>query len=252
MSRKYLMVGNWKMNQNLGSIRSFFEGVAAGQNDLCHNAWIAPQLIHLSHLLGHTASLQMKVGAQNCSEHTSGAFTGETSPESLKDLGASFTLIGHSERRSLYGETDDQVAAKTKAALEAGLTPIVCVGETLGERESGRTLDVVLGQVQIGLAGIPEDKKNDVVIAYEPVWAIGTGKVAGPAEAQEVHAAIRATLAQIGLDAASISILYGGSVKPDNVEALLDCPDIDGGLVGGASLKAQDYLALCKATKARE
>lgn len=252
MTRKKLMVGNWKMNQTLGEIRSFFETITAAKEDLCANAWIAPQLIHLSHLLGHTASLQMRVGAQNCSEHNSGAFTGETSPVALKDLGAHFTLIGHSERRSIYGETDEQVSAKTIAALGAGIIPIVCVGETLEEREAGRTLDVVLGQVQKGLKGIPEDMKNQVIIAYEPVWAIGTGKVAGPAEAQEVHAAIRATLAQIGLNAAEISILYGGSVKPDNVEALLDCPDIDGGLVGGASLKAQDYLALCRATKARD
>lgn len=252
MTRRILMVGNWKMNQSLGDIRSFFETIKIGQRELCKNAWIAPQLIHLQALLESVAGTEIKIGAQNCSEHQSGAFTGETSPAALKDLGAHFTLIGHSERRSLYGETCAQVAAKTKAALENGLTPIVCVGETLAEREAGQTLNVVLGQVQRGLQGIPEDKKNNIIIAYEPVWAIGTGKVAGPAEAQEVHAAIRATLAQIGLMASEISILYGGSVKPDNVASLLECPDIDGGLVGGASLKASDYLVLCKAAKERE
>ncbi len=252
MNRRILMVGNWKMNQSLGDIHSFFETIKSHSNELCQNAWIAPQLIHLSSVLELTAGTSMKVGAQNCSEHQNGAFTGETSPAALKDLGAHFTLIGHSERRALYAETDEIVAAKTKSALENGLTPIVCVGETLEEREAGKTLEVVLGQVQRGLRGIPEDKKNLVIIAYEPVWAIGTGKVAGPAEAQEVHAAIRATLAQIGLHAAQISILYGGSVKPDNVAALLDCPDIDGGLVGGASLKASDYLKLCMAAKERE
>jgi len=178
-----------------------------------------------------------------------GAFTGEVAPPMLVDLGCSHVILGHSERRTLFGETDAAVNAKTRAALNAGLTPIVCVGETLEEREAGRTAAVVTTQVESSLGGIPAADLEKVVIAYEPVWAIGTGKVATPQQAQEVHALIRELVA--GLASAPIAervrIQYGGSVKPDNVADLAAQPDIDGALVGGASLKADDFMAIAAA-----
>jgi len=185
------------------------------------------------------------VGAQTCSEHLSGAFTGELSPEALSELNMSFTLVGHSERRHLYGETDGQINAKIKTALTKNLRVIFCIGEQLEEREAGNTESVLKTQITNGLKDIKPS--THIVIAYEPVWAIGTGKTATPEMAQETHAYVRSVLKEIGFDADSTSILYGGSVKPDNVEGLLKCKDIDGGLVGGASLKAKDFLALCYA-----
>lgn len=251
MARKFMMVGNWKMNQGLQEIEAFFATINSRQNDLCKNAWIAPQMIHLSTCLNLAKAGAIKVGAQNCGAQNDGAFTGETSPLALKDLGATFTLIGHSERRALFNESDELLAQKTKLALENNLTVIFCVGETLSEREAGQTLAVVLGQIKAGLAGIPAVYHRNLVIAYEPVWAIGTGKVATPEQAQEVHAAIRQYLSEMNLPQ-DMSLLYGGSVKPDNIESLLACADIDGGLVGGASLKANDFVALCHAVKALE
>lgn len=252
MARKLLMVGNWKMNQNLAEIKEFISTVKASNDKLCLHAWIAPQLIHVGTCLTEARGSSLKVGAQNCSDKNSGALTGETSPTALKEMGANFTLIGHSERRAFFGESDELLATKVKTALAAGLEVILCVGETLAEREADQTLAIVSGQVKAALTGIPEVSRPQIIIAYEPVWAIGTGKVAGPEQAQEVHAAIRQLLPELGFKADSVSILYGGSVKPDNVDALLACPDIDGGLVGGASLKASDYLALCQAVKRLE
>jgi len=182
-------------------------------------------------------------------DKASGAFTGELAPPMLVDLGCRYVILGHSERRTLFGETDASVNAKTKAALAAGLTPIVCVGETLEEREGNRTEAVVTTQVNGSLAGLTSADLEKVVIAYEPVWAIGTGKVATPQQAQEVHALIRRLLAGLSSPAvaAKVRIQYGGSVKPDNAADLAAQPDIDGALVGGASLKADDFLGIAKA-----
>jgi triosephosphate isomerase len=182
-------------------------------------------------------------------DKASGAFTGEIASPMLVDLGCRYCILGHSERRTLFGETDAIVNAKTKAALAAGFTPIVCVGETLEEREAGRTTAVVTTQVNGSLAGLAPGELAKVVIAYEPVWAIGTGKVATPEQAQEVHAVIRGLLATLASPevAAQVRIQYGGSVKPDNAADLAAKPDIDGALVGGASLKADDFLGIAKA-----
>jgi triosephosphate isomerase len=237
-----LIVGNWKMNQNKQQVRSFIETV---ESQLKAEAWIAPQAMHLGLALAHVKKL--KIGAQNCSEHDSGAFTGENSPASLKDLGASFVLIGHSERRQIFAETNATCAMKTKAALKNGLAVIYCVGETLAEREAGQTLTVVKQQLRQALSDLGGWPTGQLIVAYEPVWAIGTGKVATPAQAQEVHAAIRSELtAMFGAEGAGVRLLYGGSVKPDNVKELMGQKDIDGALVGGASLKATDFLALCQ------
>jgi triosephosphate isomerase len=195
------------------------------------------------------AKSNVGLGAQNMHDKASGAFTGEVAPPMLVDLGCRYVILGHSERRTLFGETDAAVNVKTKAALAAGLVPIVCVGETLEEREAGKTAAVVTGQVQGSLAGLSAADLEKVVVAYEPVWAIGTGKVATPEQAQEVHALIRRLLAGLSSPevAARVRIQYGGSVKPDNAADLARQPDIDGALVGGASLKADDFLGIAKA-----
>tara|TARA_R110000868_G_scaffold361457_1_gene623421 strand:- start:3353 stop:4108 length:756 start_codon:yes stop_codon:yes gene_type:complete len=244
--RKIHILGNWKMNHTQKELASFCEELQVQWKDLSDKAGygIAPQTLHLSTLKAK-APKGLLVGSQNCSDQESGAYTGETSPVALKDLSIDFTLTGHSERRQLYKESDEFINRKTKLALENGLTTVLCVGETLSERESGSTAGVVCHQVEAGLKDISPNKK--LLIAYEPVWAIGTGKTATPDMAQEVHAIIRQKLYDLGHDAASTPILYGGSVKPDNIEGLLECPDIDGALVGGASLKAADFLALCRA-----
>jgi triosephosphate isomerase len=197
------------------------------------------------------AKSSVGLGGQNMHDKASGAFTGEVAPPMLVDLGCKYVILGHSERRTLFGETDAIVNAKTKAALAAGLTPIVCVGETLEEREGGRTDAVVTTQVRGSLAGLSPADLEKVVIAYEPVWAIGTGKVATPQQAQEVHALIRSLLGSLASSevAGKIRIQYGGSVKPDNAADLASQPDIDGALVGGASLKADDFLGIAKAFK---
>ena len=186
------------------------------------------------------------VGAQNVSDQEKGAYTGEVSAEMLESMELDYCIVGHSERRAYYGETDAIVAAKVNQLLKHGLKPIVCVGEVLEEREAGRQLDVVKRQVEEGLFHLTEEQMRQVVIAYEPVWAIGTGKTATPEQAQEIHAHIRSLLAgKYGKELADeISILYGGSCKPSNAKELFACPDIDGGLIGGASLKAEDFVAI--------
>jgi triosephosphate isomerase len=191
----------------------------------------------------------VQLGAQNVHWEKEGAFTGEISAAMLKELGVKYVVIGHSERRQFFGETNDGVNKRTKAALAAGLRPIVCVGESLAQREAGQTSHVVTDHVMAGLAGLSKDDMVSTVIAYEPVWAIGTGKTATPAQAQEVHALIRDMLEKMfGADVAGkVRIQYGGSVKPDNATELLGQPDIDGALVGGASLKAGDFAAIVKA-----
>lgn len=247
MTAKTYIIGNWKMNQGLDELTSFFNELK--ETNLPEgNFWIAPQIVHINTALEATKGTQFKIGSQNASQNDFGAFTGETSAQSLKEIGAHFSLVGHSERRSYYGETNEIVNAKTKKIMEKGLLPIVCIGETLQEREAGKTLDIVLTQVKEALAGVNLNSADDIVLAYEPVWAIGTGVTATPEQAEEVHCAIRSLLTELyGDTGEQMSILYGGSVKPANVKELLAQPNINGGLVGGASIKADSYSELCKA-----
>ena len=227
------------MNQSLEDIEAFCAEAQGWDDALACERWIAPQFVHMETLRAK-APPGLKVGAQNCSHRGEGALTGEVSPKALVEVGAHFVILGHSERRTLYGETDDIICAKVKVAQDVGLGVIFCVGENLEERQRGDTEAVIEGQLKRGLGGVNLED-GGLVVAYEPVWAIGTGKTATPKEAQAVHRFIRGALGQENL-----VILYGGSIKPSNARGLLSCPDIDGGLVGGASLKAQDFLAICK------
>jgi triosephosphate isomerase len=226
-------------------------GLAAGNSPSgVAPSGVAPSGVALSGVaLSGVALSGVALGGQNAHDKESGAFTGEVAPGMLRDIGSRYCILGHSERRTLFGETDSTVNAKVKAVLATGLIPIVCVGESLEERESGRTEGVVTEQVLGSLAGISADDLAKIVVAYEPVWAIGTGKVATPQQAQDVHALVRSLLARLSSPtvADKIRIQYGGSVKPDNAAELAACPDIDGALVGGASLKADDFLAIAKA-----
>lgn len=241
--REVHIVGNWKMNQTLLEISNFFIEMSKMKMELKCKAWIAPQAIHISilkEIAFTTGSIQ--IGAQNCCEQNSGAFTGEISPLALADMGVEFVIIGHSERRTIYGEQNDLLNQKVLLALKNGLKVIYCVGETLEEREANQTFSVIEAQLNIGLQGLTPELANLLMIAYEPVWAIGTGKTASAEQAEEAHAFIRSKL---NLNADKTIILYGGSVKPDNIDSLLKKENIDGALVGGASLKAQDFKALC-------
>lgn len=247
--REVHIVGNWKMNQTLEEISKFFIEMSKMKMELKCKAWIAPQSLHipiLKEIAFTTGSIQ--VGAQNCCEHESGAYTGEISPLALADMGVEFVLIGHSERRTIYGEHNEVLNKKLLLALKHGLKVIYCVGETLSERENSETFKVIETQLTVGLQNLPEELAANLMIAYEPVWAIGTGKTASAEQAEEVHAFIRGHLA---LNAEQTIILYGGSVKPDNIDSLLDKDNIDGALVGGASLKAQDFRALCMSASSR-
>ncbi len=246
MKRKIHIVGNWKMNQSLEEIKVFFSELSTLKGHDCE-AWVAPQFIHLPYALELAKKTGfVKVGAQNASHKDKGAFTGDISPLAIKELGCHFVIIGHSERRSFFKESHAILNEKTHLALKSGLTVIFCVGETLEEREAGKTLEVIKTQLVEGLKNISPTQLSQLQIAYEPVWAIGTGKVATPEIAQEVHAFTRTQLEEMfpGKSQEMI-ILYGGSVNPGNVAGLLSQKDIDGGLVGGASLKASDFKALC-------
>lgn len=247
--RQKLVVGNWKMNGSLQANQSLLKELSAGITDACGVAVAVcvpfPYLAQAQVLLAKTS---LAWGAQNLSEKDSGAFTGEVAASMLRDFACRYVLVGHSERRTLYGENNALVAEKFAVALAGGLQPILCVGETLAERETGKTGEVVAKQVAAAIdrAGIAAFSK--AVVAYEPVWAIGTGKTASSAQAQEVHAAIRAQVARADVKVAEgLQILYGGSVKPSNAAELFGMPDIDGGLIGGASLVASDFLAICQA-----
>ncbi|MBC7429338.1 MAG: triose-phosphate isomerase [Bacteriovorax sp.] len=244
--REVHIVGNWKMNQSLHEISNFFIEMTKMKMELKCKAWIAPQSLHipiLKEIAFTTGAIQ--VGAQNCSNHDSGAFTGEVSPAALADIGAEFVIIGHSERRTIFGEDNKLLNEKVLAVLKHDLKVIYCVGETLEQRESNDTFKVIEEQLKVGLQNVPASSAHLVLIAYEPVWAIGTGKVASAEQAEEVHAFIRGKLTQ---NAEQTIILYGGSVKPDNIDSLLRKENIDGALVGGASLKAQDFKQLCSAS----
>lgn len=241
--REIHIVGNWKMNQTLHEISDFFIEMSKMKMELKCKAWIAPQALHipiLKEIAFTTGSIQ--IGAQNCCEFDSGAFTGEISPLALADIGAEFVIIGHSERRTIYKEDNELLNKKVLAALKHNLKVIYCVGETLAEREADQTFAVLEKQMLVGLKNIPADKAHLLLIAYEPVWAIGTGKTATAEQAEEAHAFIRGKLA---VNSESTVILYGGSVKPDNIDSLLSKENIDGALVGGASLKASDFRQLC-------
>lgn len=238
---KKLLVGNWKMNLNSKECLDFLEKFTAKFSHK-REAWIAPQSLYVKLMINSP----IKAGIQNCSEFTSGAYTGEISARTFKEMGGHFVILGHSERRQYFKETSNSLNAKVKTALKEGLKVIYCVGETLTEREANQTLSVVADQIHQGLNDMSEATGESLIVAYEPVWAIGTGKTATPAQAQEVHAFIRLELEKKFPDfGTKIQLLYGGSMKPDNVEELLAQKDIDGGLVGGASLKPVDFLALC-------
>ena len=240
--RRPVVAGNWKMH---GS-RAANEALLGELGERVKPEWhvevaVFPPYVYLSEAVRALEEADIDVGAQDVCAHPVGAFTGQVAASMLKDVGCRYVIVGHSERRRLYHEDDTLVARKYAAALNVGLTPVLCVGETLEERESGRTMSVVERQVRAILGALAESDR-DAAIAYEPVWAIGTGKTAGPAEAQEVHAAIRALLAQSSAAlAARTRILYGGSVKPDNARALLAEGDVDGALVGGASLDKASF-----------
>jgi len=245
--RRKIVAGNWKMNGDKASIKVLLEGLLVGYGKYDKIDWIVfPPFVYLCQCEKMLANGQMGYGAQDLSENRGGAFTGDISVSMIKDFGCRYVLTGHSERRHGQGETNELVAQKTKVALEAGLIPILCVGETLEEREANKTLEIVSGQLNAVLDFMKDPViLSKMIIAYEPVWAIGTGKVATSEQAQEVHAAIRTQLKQSNQSLGdNMQILYGGSVKPDNAESLFKMPDIDGALVGGASLKAEQFLLI--------
>ncbi|MEA3404588.1 MAG: triose-phosphate isomerase [Pseudomonadota bacterium] len=248
--RKAFVAGNWKMHGTKASIMTLVSDLNSkiaevGDVDVA----ICPPAIYIDYVNRVLATDKISVGAQNMAiEPEEGAFTGEQSVTMLKDMDCDYVVLGHSERRAIYGETDAEVADKVAVALASGVTPILCVGETLEERESGVMEQVIATQMDVVLDKVGIDAFDKVVIAYEPVWAIGTGKTASPAQAQEVHAFIRTKLAGLNADIAEkVIIQYGGSVKPGNAAELFGQPDIDGGLIGGASLNADDFIAICKA-----
>ena len=247
--RKLFIAGNWKMNTTENEAVELANAIAAGAPRDGVDLAVCPPFVYLAAVANAARGSSVAVGAQNMYFAPKGAFTGEISAAMLKDVGCSYVIVGHSERRHVFGESDDLIASKVKVALAAGLDPILCVGETLEEREAGNTMSVVERQIRSGLADIGADEAKHITIAYEPVWAIGTGKTATPEQAQEVHAAIRALIADIcGNEVANgTRIQYGGSVKPENASEILQKPDVDGALVGGASLNADSFLAIARA-----
>jgi triosephosphate isomerase len=247
--RKFLVAGNWKMNGSMAANATLIEDIGAGMPESDHvELLICPPFPYLAAAAELLAGSRLKLGAQTVSEHESGAFTGESAPSMLKDVGCTHVLVGHSERRALYGESSEVIAAKYAAAQAVGLIPVLCLGETLEEREAGNTEQVIDSQLNAVLERAGVGSLAKAVIAYEPVWAIGTGKTASPEQAQDVHAHIRQVVGgQDETIAAAVQILYGGSVKGDNAAGLFGMPDIDGGLIGGASLKSDDFLAIADA-----
>jgi triosephosphate isomerase len=254
MTRVPFICGNWKMHNTVGEALALVDGVRAGAEALAGvEIGLAPTFTALHAVSKRLAGSGLALAAQNVHFEAKGAYTGEISVGMLADVGCRYVIIGHSERRALFGETDEGCGKKVGACLRGGLRVILCLGETLAEREAGTTLDVVARQLAAGLAEVEVDRVSDVVLAYEPVWAIGTGKVATPAQAQEVHAFLRAQVGErLGAEAAAgMRIQYGGSMKPGNAAELLAQPDVDGGLIGGAALGAADFLGICKAAAAR-
>ena len=244
--RAKLIAGNWKMNGSLQSVVELVDAIKAGDAGRAELA-VCPPAVFLMKVGGMLDGSNIALGAQNVCDHQSGAFTGEVSAAMLVECGCRYAIVGHSERRSLYGESDQLVAARFKMAHGSGLLPILCVGETLDEREQGITEQVVARQLDAVVDSSGIAAFESAVVAYEPVWAIGTGRVATPEQAQAVHAFIRARLAAAdGAVAERLRILYGGSMKPSNAGELLSQPDIDGGLIGGASLQAEDFLGIAQ------
>ncbi len=256
MTRQAIVAANWKMNGDSALVSTMVLGLADVKLSSQVNVVICPSFPYLSELSQKIKAAKLneaiQVGSQNVSEHESGAYTGEISTSMLQNLNVNYVIVGHSERRSLYNETSSQVAKKVQAALTAGLTPILCIGESEEERATEQTETVLISQLQPVIDEVGIEKFEDVVIAYEPVWAIGTGKTASSAMAQETHQFIRQFLAQKNeLVAAKIPLLYGGSVNATNCEELFAQADIDGGLIGGASLKAEQFKVICSAAKGK-
>ena len=246
--RKTIIAGNWKMNASKASVKSLIDGILSGMEGVNSEVLVCVPFPYMSQVESLIEGSNLKLGAQNININASGAFTGEVSADMIKDFGAKHVIVGHSERRSLYGETSSVVAEKTKAALGAGLSPLLCVGESLEQREAGKTETVVAEQINAVIELVGIESFDSIIIAYEPVWAIGTGMTATPEQAQAVHFFIRNLLGESSENIAQKTpILYGGSMNAGNAVELISCPDIDGGLIGGAALKAEDFLQICKA-----
>ena len=246
--RKKIVAGNWKMNTTVPEGVELAKAVAAKSAEVPANVGliVAPPFTHLASVAEALKGSKVELSAQNCADKEKGAFTGEISVSMLNSVGCQYTILGHSERRQYYGETDEKLVEKTKLALAAGLKVILCVGENLDEREAGKHFDVVAGQTKAVLYNFSAEDMANVVVAYEPVWAIGTGKTATAEQAEEIHACIRKVLAdKFGAQVADeMTILYGGSCKPSNAKELFAQPDIGGGLIGGAALKADDFIQI--------
>ena len=246
--KKKLIAGNWKMNGSLAANDALLNGLIAGIGEPACQVAVCVPSVYLAQCQALLAGSMIELGAQDVSCHEGGAYTGEVSPVMLKEFGVRYAIVGHSERRQYHGETDELVAAKAQRALSSGITPIVCVGETLAEREAGKTEEVVKRQ----LAAVIHTNGHcisEIVVAYEPVWAIGTGLSATAEQAQQVHAVLRAQLKAATPNAERINLLYGGSMNAANAGSLLAQPDIDGGLIGGAALKVQDFLTIVAAAR---
>ncbi len=242
------MSDNWKINSSIESVNKLIVSILSGMSEVSSEVVVCAPFPYLSQVEGLIVDSRVMLGAQNLNINSSGAFTGEVSANMIKDFGVRHVIVGHSERRSLYGENSSLVAEKVRAALNNDLTPLLCVGESLEQREAGETEKVVAEQINavIGLVGI--DAFRNIIIAYEPVWAIGTGKTASPEQAQAAHFFIRGLLGESNESIAqNTPILYGGSMNSGNANELISCADIDGGLIGGAALKAEDFLQICKA-----
>lgn len=247
--RRKLVAGNWKMHTTRASAAELVRAIASAGSGGCDVA-VFPPYVYLAELIAAHHGAALAFGAQDVSEHAQGAYTGEIAAAMLKDVGATHTLVGHSERRQYHAESNECVAAKFAQAQSAGLIPVLCVGETLEQRDAGATESVIAAQIDAVLARCGIASLESALVAYEPVWAIGTGRTATPAQAQAVHAFIRGKLATVDATiSGSLRILYGGSVKPANAAELFAQADVDGGLIGGASLVAADFLAICAAAR---
>jgi triosephosphate isomerase len=246
--RQPVIAGNWKMHKTIGESNAFAkEFLPRVSGAVGVTVVLAPPFPSIAPLSAALSGSGVGVASQNVHFADEGAYTGEVSPAMVKDAGAAYCIVGHSERRQFFAETDEAVNRKALAVLAAGLTPILCVGETLAEREAGKTFEVVSRQLREGIRGIPAAEASKVILAYEPVWAIGTGRTATPEQAQEVHGFLRARMKEIwGEASADVRVLYGGSVKPDNIAALMAKEDIDGALVGGASLSPESFSRIVK------
>ena len=245
--RKTIVAGNWKMNASKDSVDNLIKDLLTGMDGITSEVLVCAPFPYLAQVELLIQGSKVMLGAQNLNTNSSGAYTGEVSADMIKDFGARHVIVGHSERRSLYGETSATVAEKTKAALNAGLTPLLCIGESIEQRDSGNTEAVIEKQLSAVIELVGIEAFNQIIIAYEPVWAIGTGVTATPEQAQEAHLFIRSLLAKNDESVAQKTpILYGGSMNASNASELISCADIDGGLIGGAALKAEDFLQICK------